>query len=626
MSTTVARLEAVLSADTSDFDKAMGKSESRMGSLAKTAGKAGLAGAIVGLGYAAKVGFSEFMEGQRVAAQTDAVLKSTAGAAKVTAEEVDGLATSLMRKSGVDDEQIKTGENMLLTFTKIRNEVGAGNNIFDQATTATLNLSVAMGKDMQSSAILVGKALNDPIKGMSALSKAGIQFTEDQKETIKTMVASGDTMGAQKIILKELETQFGGSAEAAGKTFGGQIDIAKERLTNFAGEMVGKAIPHLQTMFTTIGDNLPKIRDFAAAFVDKVKPAIKGVYDFLNENLVPILKDLWAVAKTTWEGIAKVLKDNDKEIDRILTAVKSLLNAIGLTLLWIYDKVWVPVLSVMFTKLLPVALEFTIKALDTLVVTVGGVKDGFVWLRDKGGAAIGGIWKAVEKPLGLLKDAFDLWLLPLEKAVDAIKWLIDNIGRIPKPSLPSIDLPDLNPFGDPSDPSRGGINLHGALPVMQPFAAAAAGYGLSVSAGKDDHSMYTSSGRISDHYLGKALDVVGSAAGMAGFFRSLIGNRSVKQAFYDPLGSVFGGLWNSYREGGHSDHVHVATYDQGGWLKPGLTLAYNGLGYPERVGGRGGDVHNHYHVAGSMIYERDLDDRIRQGLLRQQNLGRGISL
>jgi hypothetical protein len=71
---------------------------------------------------------------------------------------------------------------------------------------------------------------------------------------------------------------------------------------------------------------------------------------------------------------------------------------------------------------------------------------------------------------------------------------------------------------------------------------------------------------------------------MAGFFRALIGNPRVKQAFYDPLGSIFGGALSSYREGGHSDHVHVATYDQGGYLKPGWNLAYNGTGAPEPVG------------------------------------------
>jgi hypothetical protein len=74
---------------------------------------------------------------------------------------------------------------------------------------------------------------------------------------------------------------------------------------------------------------------------------------------------------------------------------------------------------------------------------------------------------------------------------------------------------------------------------------------------------------------------------MALFFKSLIGNRGVKEAFYDPLGSIFAGALSGYREGGHSDHVHVATYDRGGWLPPGVSLAVNRTGQPERIVGPG---------------------------------------
>ena len=156
-------LAVVITGDASSLERALGKASNQSRSFAKTLGKAGVLGAVTGLGVALKVGAEEFMEAQRVTAQTNAVIKSTGGVAKVSAEEVDKLAESLLRKSGVDDEQIKTGQNMLLTFTKIRNEVGRGNDVFNQATKATLDLSVAMGKDMQSSAILVGKALNVPI-------------------------------------------------------------------------------------------------------------------------------------------------------------------------------------------------------------------------------------------------------------------------------------------------------------------------------------------------------------------------------------------------------------------------------------------------------------------------------
>jgi hypothetical protein len=84
-----------------------------------------------------------------------------------------------MNKSGVDDEAIKSSENLLLTFTNIRNETGKNNDIFNQATKATLDMSTALGNDLKGSSILVGKALNDPIKGMTALRRVGVSFTDE---------------------------------------------------------------------------------------------------------------------------------------------------------------------------------------------------------------------------------------------------------------------------------------------------------------------------------------------------------------------------------------------------------------------------------------------------------------
>ena len=140
MATTVAILEAKLRADTRDFDRSMGRSQSRMNQVGRTAGIAGAAIA-GGLALAIRAGVKEFIEAEKVTAQTNAVIKSTGGVANVTAKEIENMAQTMLRKTGIDDEQIKTGANMLLTFTKIRNEVGQGNDIFNQATVATTNLS-----------------------------------------------------------------------------------------------------------------------------------------------------------------------------------------------------------------------------------------------------------------------------------------------------------------------------------------------------------------------------------------------------------------------------------------------------------------------------------------------------
>ena len=248
-------------ADTSGLVRGLNHGTSGLRKFGKMAAIVGGAAALGGLVATLKIGVDEFMQAQKVMAQTGAVLKSTGGAANVTSKRITTMSESLMKLSGIDDEAIQSGQNLLLTFTKIRNETGKGNNIFDQATLAMTNLSVAMGKDLSSSAILVGKALNDPVKGVGALSRAGVQFTASQKDTIKALVDSGNVMGAQKMILKELETQFGGSAKAAGQTLPGQLNILKETFRNVAAGLVTTFIPYLSRAATAL---LNFVRQFAA--------------------------------------------------------------------------------------------------------------------------------------------------------------------------------------------------------------------------------------------------------------------------------------------------------------------------------------------------------------------------
>ena len=160
-----------------DITSAGSKTKSGFSGLTRTVGLLTGGLGVAGLAGAAHAAFSEMEDSQKVAAQTAAVLKSTGGAANVSAKQVDDLAQSLLNKSGIDDEAIKSGENLLLTFTNIRNEVGKGNDIFNQATKTCTDMSVALGQDMKSSAIQLGKALNDPVKGITALRRVGVSFS-----------------------------------------------------------------------------------------------------------------------------------------------------------------------------------------------------------------------------------------------------------------------------------------------------------------------------------------------------------------------------------------------------------------------------------------------------------------
>lgn len=215
----------------------------KMSSIGRTATYSMTLPIVAGLALATK----GWIDHNKVVAQSEAVIKSTGGAAGVTAEEMDVLATRLERISTIDGDVILSGENMLATFTNIRNEVGRGNDIFTQSTKVALDMSVALGQDMKSSAMQLGKALNDPIKGLTALQRVGVAFTEKQKEQITTLTEAGKVQEAQKIILAELNKEFGGSAKAAGKAAGpmGKLLVSLRQIGDSIGAIVLPVIQKL---------------------------------------------------------------------------------------------------------------------------------------------------------------------------------------------------------------------------------------------------------------------------------------------------------------------------------------------------------------------------------------------
>jgi phage-related protein len=278
------------------------------------AGGAALAGLVAGREI---VGFlkdanAEARDSQKVGARTTAIIKATGGAAKVSSTQVGDLATSISNKAGVDDEAIQSGANLLLTFKNVRNEAGKGGKIFDRATQAATDLSAAGFGSITSASKQLGKALNDPVKGLSSLSRAGVQFTKQQKAQVTALVQGGDAQAAaamglvdsagdynallkinkgdskktydqvtkdltkaqkkqfefysegghqleaQKIVLKEVEGQVGGVA-AASATAGEKLSVA---FGNFK-EQIGTAL-------------LPVIDKVAGVLTKRVVPAMSG--------------------------------------------------------------------------------------------------------------------------------------------------------------------------------------------------------------------------------------------------------------------------------------------------------------------------------------------------------------
>lgn len=241
------------------------------------------------------------MESQDVMARVQAVVTSTGGAAGYTAAQLGDMANGLQQVTTFSDETILRGQSMLLTFTNI------GRDVFPMATDAMLDIAQMMGSDVQGAAIQLGKALNDPINGITALSRVGVKFTDDMKEQIKTMVESGDIMGAQKIILGELQTEFGLAAEAAGTTFSGQMKIAANEIDNFK-ELVG-------------GPLLAAMSEFRMSIINTVM-ASQGFVDL--QAFLQRVNDLMQGGMPLWSSLALALT----EIGNGNTFITSLADAL----------------------------------------------------------------------------------------------------------------------------------------------------------------------------------------------------------------------------------------------------------------------------------------------------------
>lgn len=173
----------------------------------------------------------EINESQQASQQLNAVLTSTGGIAGVTAGQVNNLGTQLAQMSNFSDDAIISASALMLSFTNV------SSNVFPRAMQSAVDLATAMNIDLKGAIIQIGKALNDPVRGMTALSKAGVQFNESQREAIANAIDNKDILSAQLIILEELARQMGGSAAAAADTFAGSVIDLKDALGNLAEEL-----------------------------------------------------------------------------------------------------------------------------------------------------------------------------------------------------------------------------------------------------------------------------------------------------------------------------------------------------------------------------------------------------
>lgn len=254
----IGALRVTLGIDTAAFEEGLGIAQKRLAAAGKNLSSIG--DSMKGLGgtlsLALTAPLAALAAGSVVAAnesaaaigQVNAALASMGPVAGKTSEQLEAAAAQLQSISTFDDDDIlKSVTANMLTFGNIAGQA------FDRAQLAAVNLSARLGQDLQSSAIQVGKALNDPVKGITALSRVGVSFTEQQKAQIKAMSEAGDVAGAQNIILGELESQYGGAAKAAREATPGADTIdAWRNFQETVGAIVAQVLPPLTDMLAGV--------------------------------------------------------------------------------------------------------------------------------------------------------------------------------------------------------------------------------------------------------------------------------------------------------------------------------------------------------------------------------------
>lgn len=285
-------------ADVSKFSKRM---RSLGGTFADFGKRALLATAVVGaaLGKMAFDALKAAEEAQVANARLDSIAESMklfGDQAGNVSKRLQDYASAQSLATGVDDEAIKATQAKLLTFRELAKSAGVVGGAFDRATDAAIDLAAAGFGEAESNATQLGKALNDPIKGIAALTKVGVTFTKKEKEKIAQLVESGKLLEAQEIILGAIETQVGGTAEATAKSTE-KIKIAFEEVS----ETIGGAL-------------LPYVEDLAIAFVEWLQ----------NEETIAFFEDVKGAIETFIGAMQEAFDDPavKETFDRLNNGIK----------------------------------------------------------------------------------------------------------------------------------------------------------------------------------------------------------------------------------------------------------------------------------------------------------------
>ena len=179
----------------------------------------------IGAGFVKLIRAGANFESQQL--KIEALLKATGGAAQQTGTDIEEMAVKIGQGTLASVQGARDAAGVLLTFKSI------GGQTFKDVLALSQDLAAVGFGSIKTAALQLGKALEEPEIGLSALRRVGVSFTEQQKEQIKVMSLTGRQAEAQQMILKALKEQVGGAGEGAAGGLSGAFDTLGENMTLF---------------------------------------------------------------------------------------------------------------------------------------------------------------------------------------------------------------------------------------------------------------------------------------------------------------------------------------------------------------------------------------------------------
>jgi phage-related protein len=351
-------------------------------------------------GTAAIVGFSrKLIEVGEAQATADARTAQIAESMGLFGAETDNvvsrlgdLAAATAQATGVDQNSIKATQAKLLTFKELADTADTAGGAFDRATNAALDLAAAGFGTAETNAVQLGKALNDPIKGMAALSRSGVTFTAEEQERIKTLVESNKLGEAQALILGAIETQVGGTAVATANS----SDRMREGFLVVQQALAEKVLP--------IFDKL------AGVIVDYVFPAMLTVIDLIPDmtdgfggSLGPIIEKMGDIFKTLWDAVQPLIP----------TIMELITNFSPLAVIFGLIQPILPLIVDLLGRIGEVFLQLAPLVLDLAGVMLGAFMD-----------AIQSLLPVLPTVLDLISQLLPVFILLIPPILDLVKAIL----------------------------------------------------------------------------------------------------------------------------------------------------------------------------------------------------------